>query len=118
MKAVIITTNGGFAVTELEGYEAMQDVVGGLIEPVRFDGFDAWVNEEGLLIPLPPNEPAHFVLREMALTSGVTEFRWMPQGDVFLTGGVDDEGNTLDVPEEVITKARTLCKAIRPNPYG
>lgn len=110
-KAVIITVLGGYIEADLADYKDMQRVVGGLIEPVAFnlnkDNFDVYVNEEGILLGLPFNKPAHEFLQTVVDDE---TFQWVPQGDLFLLGGVDPEGESTDVPKAVAEMARVCCE--------
>ena len=111
MKAVLITALGGCAVVDPADLSAMQDIVGGLVEPVcvKTHGVrvDVWVNEEGLVVDLPKNEAARSALLRLA-ESG--QMDWYPLGDVFVTGCVDDDGETLPVPDGI---ARLLVQHVR-----
>ena len=87
--------------------DAMQSIVGGLFDVARGEGpggeaISVWVNDEGLLMGLPLNERASVIAGRGAHLVG----------DAFVTGGVDDEGNTLDIPlltAMAITGAERKC---------
>ena len=80
--------NVGESLTFHEGpleYEDMRRIVGGYLEVFPLpNGLTLWLNEEGKLIDLPPN----FVL------NGVGWQEWIV-GNVFFTGGADEEGETM-----------------------
>jgi Domain of unknown function (DUF3846) len=52
-----MTTDGAIRVTKIDGtLEAMQALVGGMVEPIRLNGRTTlWVNEEGRILSLPLN---------------------------------------------------------------
>lgn len=75
---------------------AMQDVVGGFIEAAPIDTIadqpvSVYVNEEGLLIGLPPN-----------LTMSLENPYGLLVGDALIVGAVDSEGYDTSVPPEVV----------------
>lgn len=108
-QAVIIKTTGERKTVDLEDpskseLSIMQEVVGGWVEPVDVaDGMTLWCNEEGKIQGLPSNYPA------MQSTSA-GEFL-MPgdviAGDVIITGGTDDEGDTLGLTEDQVSALMT-----------
>lgn len=78
-----------------------QQVVGGLIEATDVDalGCTLWSNEEGLLLQLPPNYIAtEFLYNHAPHHLGITFL----VGTVYITGGTDEEGETLSVPQDVL----------------
>lgn len=102
-KALIIRTDGTHEVKEFnagESYDTISKGVGGWIELVQLPklNVDMWVNEEGKLKGLGYNFFGT-ILWEMQY--GLTE---MIVGDIVLTGGVDDEGDTLGLSEETLQK--------------
>ena len=80
------------------GCAALQERVGGYIEAVTSDDgqITLWINEEGKLINLPVNELGtalwHLVSPRM---NGVDVLC----GAVVVTGGCDDNGDTLSIPD-------------------
>lgn len=86
----------------LEGYQA---VVGGWIEPVDIPdlGITVYVNEEGLLRHLPPNSRATFLWWYHVPES---RQRAMLVGDAVIVGWPDQNGDSTDLPEEVIELLR------------
>lgn len=74
---------------------------GGLVECVELSGMcrglDLWANEEGLLIELPPNQRATDLAEQHIV------------GDVFITGGPSDEGETEGLTD---LEARKLMKIL------
>ena len=83
------------------GCNALQERVGGWIEAVSSDDGQVtlWMNEEGKLMNLPVNELAttlwHLLSPGMA---GVDVLC----GAVVVTGGTDDEGDTLSIPDGLL----------------
>lgn len=80
------------------GLEAMQAEVGGSIECLATEAFDLWTHEEGRLIGLPANNRA---IRLTAAIGPVAGWGYLHHllGNVFITGGVDDEGETLSLDD-------------------
>ena len=100
MKALHIKTDGKVSILEFEKetcYKTLSDGVGGLIECVALaKDVDMWVNEEGKNMGLDYNPHA---TRLFEHTYGITD---RIAGDVVVTGGVDDDGETLGISDERI----------------
>jgi hypothetical protein len=100
--ALIIRTNGTKEVTLFnEGtfLELAQKTVGGWIQLVRLgDRGDLYLNEEGKLDGLPQNPTATALYSE---EYGLNDFI---VGDVIITGGADNEGNTVGLSNEQLEK--------------
>lgn len=82
--------------------KTMQESVDGLIQPIDFAGFTLWVNEEGLL--------------RNDLEQNWTLFAFYPRpimGNALVTGGVDDEGDTLPLSERYADLIRSVCSSYR-----
>lgn len=83
-------------------YTEYQEAVGGYFQSVDIDTVEAsfFVNEEGKIHNLPMNRRA-----TLALWLYNTAFRGADVlcGDVVLIGQPDDEGETLDVPDALVT---------------
>lgn len=75
-------------------YKELQKWVGGLIELVRFNECDAFINEEGKLIGLEVNPFATFLYETMIGRDVIC-------GPMVLTGPADDEGETTELSQEV-----------------
>ena len=103
MKALIIPTTFVPYVTNVNGgYKELQSLVGGLIEGVESpsnpndnrlqfsESFSGYVNEEGLILGLPFNTLASILFGAYLC------------GDCVVTGGVDDEGNDMDIRDSQI----------------
>ena len=100
-QAVIIKTDGTKSVVEFEvgnSYNLISQAVGGWIEVVGLDKrqADLWVNEEGKLKGLPQNPIATSLFMEEHGRMDVIV------GNVIITGGTDENGDTLGLtPEQV-----------------
>jgi hypothetical protein len=99
-KAVIIKATGEKSVVEFNestAYATLSGAVGGWIECVGLEnGLDLWVNEEGKLTGLPQNPVATALWAD---SYGMTD---VIMGDVIITSGTDNEGNTLGLNEEQV----------------
>lgn len=103
-KALAITTLGEATTIDLnEGsLEKLQKAVGGYVQAVDLcEGVTMWCNEEGKMMSLPHN-PFGQAFWETAFP--VSEFGRTDYivGDIVLTGGADDEGDTLGLTTEEI----------------
>jgi hypothetical protein len=85
---------------EFVGYSTLSEAVGGLIEAVSLpSGLTLWVNEEGKLNGLPVNKIAtDLFTREFGAQYDIIV------GNAILTGGADDEGETLGLTDEQIVE--------------
>ena len=88
----------------------MQEVVGGLIEPVEFElaGAEAtmFVNDEGKLVDRPVRNWKADVLCPLAWGD------WTA-GDVVFTGGVGPEGETLALSDAQVAELRRVDRNVR-----
>jgi hypothetical protein len=100
MKALHIKTDGKVKVLEFTNdtcYKTLSGAVGGLIECVALaKDIDMWVNEEGKVFGLDLNPHATRLFQN---TFGFID---PIAGDVIITGGADDEGETLGLSDESI----------------
>jgi len=94
IKVRVIKTDGTDEVREVENdLDTFQALVGGWIEAVGLDnGATVYLNEEGKIHGLPFNALAHELLHQH---SGVSPHDYIV-GDVFVTGGPDEEGEETD----------------------
>lgn len=105
MRALVIEVDGTHRIdTKPEGLGTLpwlQGLVGGLIEsvPTFVAGTDAWVNEEGKLCELDLNPIATILTRDQLFDGDYVA------GPFVLTGGADDEGNTLGMTDYQIARA-------------
>ena len=111
-KALAITTLGEATIIDLnEGsLEKLQKAVGGYVQAVDLcEGVTMWCNEEGKMMSLPHN-PFGQAFWETAFP--VSEFGRTDYivGDIVLTGGADDEGDTLGLTSEEIDE---LLKSVK-----
>jgi hypothetical protein len=87
-------------------YDFLSGSVGGWIQSVslsnQLEGFDLYCNEEGKLNGLPVNWTATYLWE---LSYGKTD---VLVGDVVLTGGADDEGETLGLSQEQMDRLTNL----------
>lgn len=98
--AVVVHTNGTTEIINLDtGYKAIQGVVGGCFDVVSSETGKTsfWVHDEGKLIGLEPNVVATKILWDL---NPAFDGRDYLAGTVLITGGADDEGETLGVGVE------------------
>jgi hypothetical protein len=97
-KALVITTAGTHEVIEDISLETLQAKVGGWVQAIDLDEVvTLWVNEEGKLNRLPVNSFAT-ALWSVVFGEGTD----IIVGDIVLTGGTDEEGETLGLEEDFI----------------
>jgi hypothetical protein len=100
-KAVIINTDSTKSLVEFElggAYEVLSAAVGGWIECVGLSpDADMWVNEEGKLDKLPQNPIG------TALWADKYGYSDIIVGNIIITGGVDEEGDTVGLTEEQVS---------------
>ena len=101
-KAVFIGFDTELKVVDLDvkgSYQTLSEAVDGYIEAVYLtETMTMWVNEEGKLDTLPVNGIATAIFQE---AFGVLD---IIMGNVIITGGHDNEGETLGLGENVLTK--------------
>ena len=102
MKALVLKTNNTVEVEqdteEFVSYATLSRAVGGLIEAVTLpNGLTLWVNEEGKNDGLPVNDYATRLFVS-AFGAGID----IIVGDAIITGGYDDEGETLGLTDEQV----------------
>jgi len=111
-KALAITTLGEATIIDIndDSLEKLQKAVGGYVQAVDLcEGVTMWCNEEGKMMSLPHN-PFGQAFWETAFP--VSEFGRTDYivGDIVLTGGADDEGDTLGLTSEEIDE---LLKSVK-----
>ena len=74
--------------------DALQRLVGGWIEVVPTDALTVYCNEEGKIIPLPPNYRATNAFGSELQPGDILA------GDVVVLGELDDEGDTTGLTNE------------------
>lgn len=101
-KAVVITAEGTKSVVTFtigDSYKILSDTVEGMIECVRLsENEDMWCNENGIAEGRPLNMIASAIYSE-TFNAGNPIL-----GNVIITGGADDEGETLGLSDELIEK--------------
>jgi hypothetical protein len=94
--------------TSPDEYNFLNTAVAGWIQAVPLDddlaGITLWVNEEGKLDDLPYNTKATYLWE---LSYGFTD---VICGTAVLTGGSDEEGETLPLTNEQVEKVLALLK--------
>ena len=107
-KVISITTDNIVEVKEVESieYETLSTAVNGMIELVSIsEDIDMWLNEEGKLIGLEPN-----VIATMLFYKAFSQFD-IVMGNVIITGGSDDEGNTIGLSDASIIDIMTMLQS-------
>ena len=101
-KALWITTAGELVELEDISLNALQEAVGGWVQAIGLkDNLTMWLNEEGKLMQLPHN------LKGQAIwDSFFQEGSDYIVGNVVLTGGADDEGETLALDDSTVSILR------------
>ena len=104
MKAVTLSTDNLVAVEqdtdEFVSYATLSRAVGGMIEAVTLpNGLTLWVNENGKNDGLPVNDYATRLFAS-AFGEGID----IIVGNAIVTGGADDEGETLGLTDEQIAE--------------
>lgn len=114
-KAVIIKTDGSKEVVTFtigDSYKMLSNAVEGYIECVRLaEDTDMWCNENGIA------ERRELNLMASAIYEETFEMANPILGNVIITGGADEEGDTLGLTEEQVQKWLTYNKAIIPTAY-
>ena len=105
-KALIVRTDTTHEVVEFEvgnSYNLIREAVGGWIECVHIApyGVDVWLNAEGKLINLPYNLVGQ---RLWVSAYGATD---VIVGDIVVTGGADEDGETLGLTDEQLNDIKT-----------
>ena len=105
--ALVITTNGEIKTLDNTGLQALQSAVGGWVQAIDLaNDLTIWVNEEGKLIGLPHNQTAQ-KLWDKTFWVG-SDF---VVGDVVLTGGTGEEGETLPLGDDTAQRVRKILVA-------
>jgi hypothetical protein len=106
MRAIAINTKSEISEHHFErgeSYDLLSDSVGGMIECVSLsDKIDMWINEEGKVYNFDLNPLATAIWEHKY---GKTD---IIVGDVILTGGVDEEGETLGLSDDIFEKLWTV----------
>jgi hypothetical protein len=107
MLVATMTANDTIDIIEIDGsLSSMQSLVGGLIQPIDLlEDVTMWVNEEGLLIDLPYNHLATTFCGIFGIDTYIC-------GNVFLTGGTDEDGNTMPLKQEYADYLRAQMASV------
>ena len=90
-------------------YNQLRDAVGGLIQPVDLKpDLTLWCNEEGKLINgMEVNViGTHLYEKSYSMTDVI-------MGNIVLTGGTDDEGETLPLPSTWLAYVEEIAERLR-----
>ncbi len=108
--AMVITTLGSVSLVNLEtqALETLQDAVGGYVQAIDLDNnqMTMWCNEEGKMIGLPHNPFGQMFWEKMYDRTDYIV------GDIVLTGGADDEGETIGLTDEQITEIMKVVASV------
>lgn len=113
-KAVIITAEGDKSVVEFDfkkSYQLLSDTVGGMIECVGLGDADLWCNENGIAEGLSLNMIATAIYSDTFGASNPI------LGDVIITGGCDEEGETLGLSDEQVAHWLAFNKKVIPTAF-
>lgn len=113
-KAVVITAEGEKKLVEFDfakSYPLLSETVGGMIECVGLGNADLWCNENGIAEGLPLNMIASAIYSETFKTSNPI------LGNVIITGGADEEGETLGLTDEQVAYWLGYDKKVIPTAY-
>lgn len=98
----VVTTDDVVESRVFEGLKDMQDAVNGNLEHVAVDDdVHLYVNEEGLMMRLPVNLTIEWWLNQI---ESRTDHQPYLRGDIIVFGGIDDDGNELDVKPEIVAE--------------
>jgi hypothetical protein len=98
-KVLTITTDNAVEVREVPSveYETLYEAVNGLVELVTInEDIDMWLNEDGKVNGLEPNVLATLLFNKVFPNKDII------MGDIIITGGADDEGNTVGLSDASI----------------
>ena len=114
-KAVVITAEGEKSVVTFtigNSYKILSDTVEGMIECVHLsENEDLWCNENGIAEGKPLNLIASAIYSE-TFNAGNPIL-----GNVIITGGADEEGETLGLSDELVEKWMAYSKQAVPASY-
>jgi hypothetical protein len=104
-QALVITTSGEMSVIDITGNElkTLQEKVGGWVQAIDLtSSLTMWANEEGKLVGLPVNG---FATELWESRFGATD---IIVGDIVITGGADDEGETIGLTDAQVDALKSL----------
>jgi len=96
---LLVKTDKTFEYINTNGYKDIQRAVDGFIEAVSFgdNQYFCYINEEGKLIGLENNELATSLWYDSGQMILLGDYI---AGDAMFFGGVDEEGNDIDIPKD------------------
>jgi hypothetical protein len=106
-RVIHISTDNKIEVMEVEQieYDTLYEAVNGLVELVSInEDIDMWLNEEGKVNGLEPNIIASLLYNKVFPNFDVI------MGDVVITGGADEEGNTVGLSDQSIQDVMALIQ--------
>lgn len=106
-KVLSITTDNSVSVKEVEdiSYDFLFESVNGLVQLVSLNkDVDMWLNEEGKVNGLQTNMLATLLWNKVFPNPDII------MGDVVITGGVDEEGNSLGLKDGDILDIMALLQ--------
>jgi hypothetical protein len=111
IRAIIIQPDSSYEVRTIEqDIRTWQELVGGYIEAVHTEWCTLWCDEDGIRHERPTNDMATYLWWKLNPDmEGVDILR----GTVFITGGGDDAGDSLPVPDEVVQLFERLAQIRR-----
>jgi len=98
-KVITISIDNQVDIIEVDAieYETLSTAVNGMIELVSLsEDVDMWLNEEGKLRGMEPNVLATLLFNKVFPNFDVI------MGDIIITGGSDDDGNTVGLSDASI----------------
>lgn len=104
-KALLIDTEGHAVELDLDAEKnTLSKAVDGLIQAVDINqNLTMWLNEEGKLMGLPINSLGTAVFRRAHAIQDIIV------GNIVLTGGVDEEGDTIGLTEEQLASWKFIA---------
>jgi len=108
-QAFLIHSNGDIVPVHIDDYRDIQRMVGGTFDVVASASGETsfWVNDEGKLNGMTPNFTATKILWAL---NPAFDGRDYLAGPVLITGGADEEGETLSVGREAETAVMAAGK--------
>lgn len=95
-------------VPEGKSYDTLSTAIGGIIECISLDAhLDLWVHEEGKIEQLPHNPRAQYIWN-LVFGAGTDYI----VGPMVLTGGVDDEGETLGLDAATMLGLKQMFEGV------
>lgn len=108
-QVVVIKTNGEVSAEQVENeneYNFLSETLEGWIQAVNLtddlEGLTLWVNEEGKMNGLAYNQKATYLWEK---SYGFTD---VIVGNAVITGGSDDEGETISLTDEQVAEILAL----------